>query len=265
LLCDPSRLALNAHGFTLSGGRCLAACSGSRSAAARGETVENACVIRILLADRQEIFRDGLKRLLESEPNFVVVGGAGSARETLQLVQDLDPDVLLLDLALNGGDSLQILRTLAAIAHRVRTIGLTAGIDSGLLNAALQHGARGSIRKESATALLVQNIRTVFHDQHWICRDETGAALDETSGPGPADDAAKAKRYRLTRREMDIVSAVAAGESNKGIARKLSLSEDTVKHHVSHVFDKLGVFSRLELALFAFNHDLVKDFIDFLG
>ena len=226
--------------------------------------MKNACVIRILLADRQEIFRDGLKRLLESEPNFVVVGGAGTARETLPLVRELDPDVLLLDLALNGGGSLEILRTLAATPHRVRTIGLTAGVESDLLNAAMQHGARGSIRKESATALLFQNIRTVFHDEHWICRD-AGAALDETSGPAPTGDVAKAKRYRLTRREMDIVSAVAAGESNKGIARKLSLSEDTVKHHVSHVFDKLGVFSRLELALFAFNHNLVKDMIDFLG
>jgi DNA-binding NarL/FixJ family response regulator len=238
---------------------------GSRSAAAGGETVKNACVIRILHADRQVIFRDGLKRLLESEPDFVVLGGSGCARETLQLVRDLDPDVLLLDLALNGGGSLEILRTLAATPHRVRTIGLTAGIGSDLLNAAMRHGARGSIRKESATALLFQNIRTVFHDEHWICRDDARAPLDETSGPGPAGDVAKAKRYRLTRREMDIVSAVAAGESNKGIARKLSLSEDTVKHHVSHVFDKLGVFSRLELALFAFNHDLIKDMVDFLG
>jgi len=226
--------------------------------------VENPCVIRILLADRQEIFRDGLERLLESEPHFVVVGGSGNARETLQLVRDFDPDVLLLDLALNGGDSLEILRTLAATPHRVRTIGLTAGVESDLMNAAMQHGARGSIRKESATALLFQNIRTVFHDEQWICRDEAVPALDEASAPAHGD-AAKAKRYRLTRREMDIVSAVAAGESNKGIARKLSLSEDTVKHHVSHVFDKLGVFSRLELALFAFNHDLVKDVLDFLG
>jgi len=129
----------------------------------------------------------------------------------------------------------------------------------------MQHGARGSIRKESASALLFQNIRTVFHDERWICRDEAVPALDEASAPAPRGNAANAKRYRLTRREMDIVSAVAAGESNKGIARKLSLSEDTVKHHVSHVFDKLGVFSRLELALFAFNHDLVKDVLDFLG
>jgi len=230
-----------------------------------GATVENPSVIRILLVDRQEIFREGLTRLLESEPNFAVVGGAGEADRALQLVKELDPDVLLLDLALNGGQSLEILRALAAAPHRVRTIGLTAGAESDLLQAAMQHGARGSIRKESATALLFQNIRTVFHDEHWICRDETEPALDEAGGPKPPGIGANAKRYKLTRREMDIVSAVAAGESNKGIARRLSLSEDTVKHHVSHVFDKLGVFSRLELALFAFNHDLVKDVVDFLS
>jgi two-component system nitrate/nitrite response regulator NarL len=228
--------------------------------------VENVCVIRILLADRQEIFRDGLKRLLESEAGFVVVGTARNAREVLQLVQDLDPDVLLLDLALHGGDSLEILRTLAATPHRVRTIGLTAGVEDDVLDAALQHGARGTIRKESATALLFKSIRIVFGDDHWICCDDSGPAVDETSGAAPQGGVdALAKRFRLTRREMDIVSAVAAGESNKGIARKLSLSEDTVKHHVSHVFDKLGVFSRLELAVFAFNHDLVKDIVDFLG
>lgn len=228
--------------------------------------MENACVIRILLADRQEIFRDGLKRRLESEPGFVVVGGAGNAPQALQLVRDLDPDVLLLDLALHGGDSLEILRTLAATAHRVRTIGLTADVEKDVLKAALQHDARGTIRKDSATALLFKSIRTVFHDEHWICRDDSEPAVDETSGATPQGDVeVHAKRFRLTRREMEIVTAVAAGESNKGIAARLSLSEDTVKHHVSHVFDKLGVFSRLELAVFAFNHDLVEGIVDSLG
>jgi len=228
--------------------------------------VEKACVIRILLADRQEIFRDGLKRLLESEPGFVAVGGTGDARQALQLVQDLDPDVLLLDLALHNGDSLEILRTLAATRHRVRTIGLIDGVEKSVQQAALRHGARGTIRKDSATSLLFRSIRTVFHDEHWICRDTAGPAVHETSDATPDDDVeAHANRFRLTRREMDIVASVAAGESNKRIARKLSLSEDTVKHHVSHVFDKLGVFSRLELAVFAFNHDLVRDIVDLAG
>jgi DNA-binding NarL/FixJ family response regulator len=222
-------------------------------------------MIRILVADRQEMFRDGLKRLLESEPGFVAVGGAGTARQALQLVQDHDPDVLLLDLALNGGDSLEILRTLASTRQRVRTIGLTAGKEKDVQRAALQHGARGTVRKESTTEVLFDSIRNVFQDEHWICGDNPPPVARETSAAQPCSDvAAPAKRFKLTPREMDIVSAVAAGESNKRIARKLSLSEDTVKHHVSHVFDKLGVFSRLELAVFAFNHGLVKDIVDLL-
>jgi two-component system nitrate/nitrite response regulator NarL len=222
--------------------------------------VEKASDIRIVLADRQEIFREGLKRLLESEPGFVVVGGAGTPAEVLQLVEALDPDVLLLDLGLHGSDSLEILKALARKPYGVRTIGLTASVEDEMLKAALRHGARGTIRKESATPLLFKSIRTVFEDDAWMCPDPSTVAAGDVDGHSPEGSVeAQAKKFRLTRREMDIVSAVAAGESNKGIAHRLSLSEDTVKHHVSHVFDKLGVFSRLELAIFALNHDLVAD------
>ena len=226
--------------------------------------MENACVIRILLADRQEIFRDGLKRLLESEPGFQVMGGAANAPQALQLVQELNPDVLLLDLALHNGDSLEILRTLEAKRHRVRTIGLTEGGEKSIQNAALRHGARGTLRKDSATRVLFETIRIVFHNDQWVGHDTSRPPVEATIEVAPPDLQGPAKRFNLTRREMDIVSAVAAGESNKRIARKLSLSEDTVKHHVSNVFDKLGVYSRLELAVFAFNHDLVRDVADLL-
>lgn len=222
--------------------------------------MQHAAVIRILLADRQEIFRDGLKRLLESEPGLIVVGGAGSAAGTLQLVRDLDPDVLLLDLTLPGGGSIEILRALTAIPHRVRTIGLTASVDKDVLITALQHGARGVILKESPTALLFESLRCVIADEYWVGREDVGHVVErmrqlaENHG-----NEANAHRFKLTRRQMDIVAAVAAGESNKDIADRLSLSEDTIKHHVSNVFDKLGVFSRLELAVFAINHKLVSD------
>jgi len=221
--------------------------------------VEQASDIRIVLADRQEIFREGLKRLLESEPGFVVVGGAGTPGDVLQLVVDLDPDVMLLDLGLHGSDSLEILKALAQKPYRVRTIGLSSSIEEERLTAARRHGARGALRKEAAAPLLFKSIRAVAADETWTCPDPASAAAGEMPAPAGTSVAEQAKKFRLTRREMDIVSAVAAGESNKGIAQRLSLSEDTVKHHVSHVFDKLGVFSRLELAIFAFNHDLVAD------
>jgi DNA-binding NarL/FixJ family response regulator len=221
--------------------------------------------IRIVLADHQQIFRDGLKSLLDSEPAFAVIGWAGSGLHALRMVHDLHPDVLLLDLTLPGG-GLNVLRKLAMMPEPVRTIALTASIDQDTLAAALQYGARGVILKESTTALLFKSIRTVMADEYWVAREDVGhlvARLRRLTEQSEAEG--HAKRFKLTRREMEIVTAVAAGESNKGIAQRLSLSEDTVKHHVSHVFDKLGVFSRLELALFAFNHDLVKDVVDFLS
>jgi two-component system nitrate/nitrite response regulator NarL len=218
--------------------------------------VEKGSVIRIVLADRQEIFREGLKRLLESEPDFVVVGGAGTAAEVLRLVDALDPDVLLLDLRLAGAESLEVIKALAKKPYRVRTIGLTASVEDEMLKSAIRHGVRGAIRKESETPLLFKSIRAVVEDDTWMC-PELAAPADGPSTEFSVE--AQAKKFRLTRRELDIVTAVAAGESNKGIAQRLSLSEDTVKHHVSHVFDKLGVFSRLELAIFALNHDLVAD------
>jgi two-component system nitrate/nitrite response regulator NarL len=116
------------------------------------------------------------------------------------------------------------------------------------------------ILKESTTALLFKSIRAVIGDEYWVGRDDVGHLVERLRRLTEQCEAeGHAKRFKLTRREMEIVTAVAAGESNKGIAQRLSLSEDTVKHHVSHVFDKLGVFSRLELAVFAINHKLVKD------
>jgi len=221
--------------------------------------MKNPSPIRIVLADHQQIFRDGLKSLLDSEAGFAVVGWAGSALHALRMVHDLHPDVLLLDLALPGG-GLGVLQKLALMPEPVRTIALTASIDQDTLVAALQHGARGVILKESTTALLFKSIRTVIGDEYWVGREDVGHIVERLRRLTEQCEAeGHAKRFKLTRREMQIVTAVAAGESNKGIAQRLSLSEDTVKHHVSHVFDKLGVFSRLELAVFAINHKLVKD------
>ena len=221
-------------------------------------------VIRIALVDRQEIVRDGVKRLLESEPGFVVVGATGDARQALQLVRDLDPDILLLDLGLRDGESFEVLRALAPPLHRVRTIGLIGRLEKHATKAALRSGACAVILKESATAQLFKRIRSVFTGEYLISPVEPGAVVEET--PEPLRRAIEpARRFTLTRREMDIVSAIATGESNKGIAKMLTLSEDTVKHHVSNVFDKLGVYSRVELALFAFNHSLVLDIDDTLS
>jgi DNA-binding NarL/FixJ family response regulator len=221
--------------------------------------MENSRIIQIVLADHQLIFRDGMKSLLEAQPDFAVVGEAGGATQALRLVRDLHPDVLVLDMAMPGG-GLAVLKKLTAMPQPVRVIALAPAADRETTMTALSNGARGVIGRETTAAMLVKSIRTATTDQYWIGRDDVGFIVEQMRRLTQQAEAEQhAKKFRLTRREMDIVTAVAAGESNKGIAERLSLSEDTVKHHVSHVFDKLGVYSRLELAVFAINHKLVKD------
>jgi two-component system, NarL family, nitrate/nitrite response regulator NarL len=99
----------------------------------------------------------------------------------------------------------------------------------------------------------------VVNDQYWVGREDVAHIVDRLRHLAQKQAAPTANQFKLTRRQIDIVAAVVAGESNKGIADRLSLSEDTVKHHVSNVFDKLGVFSRLELAVFAINHKIVRE------
>ncbi|HZD33165.1 MAG TPA: response regulator transcription factor, partial [Candidatus Angelobacter sp.] len=133
-----------------------------------------------------------------------------------------------------------------------KIIVLTAAIERIQIVQALQLGARGVVMKEAATQLLMKAIRTVMAGEYWIGREAVGDIVEfmrlNASGDRPP------KNFGLTKREMDILTTIVAGLSNKEIARKFALSEDTVKHHLTNIFDKVGVSSRLELALFAINN-----------
>ena len=213
---------------------------------------------RILIADDHTIFRDGLRRLLESEPEFQVTGEAADGAEALQLTQQLKPDILLLDLAMPRMPGLDTLRELSSQASPVKTILLTAAIEKRQIVEALQMGARGVIMKDAATTLLMKGIRTVMAGQFWVGREAVADMVTYLRDKAAQQPPPPGKAYGLTKRELEILSTIVSGLSNKEIAQKFSLSEDTVKHHLTNIFDKVGVSSRLELALFAINHRLVE-------
>ncbi|HEY1807510.1 MAG TPA: response regulator transcription factor [Acidobacteriaceae bacterium] len=214
--------------------------------------------IRILIADDHPLFRDGLRRLLQSEPGFEVVGEASDGDELLGLIRKAKPDILLLDLSMPRRDGMAVLRELVAAKIPVRTLLLTAAIDQNQIVQALRLGAYGVILKESTTQRLFDSIRCVMAGQYWVGRESVSdlvKALRSAGGP-PDGGNGRARDFGLTPREMEIVTLVVAGYSNPDIAQRCSISEQTVKHHVSNIFDKLGVSNRLELALFAVNHRL---------
>src|ERR1700738_4351621 len=195
--------------------------------------------VRIGIADDHPIFRDGLRRLLEAESDLKVIGEACDGTEAVRMARQLKPDIMLLDLAMPRMPGLEALREMSTgPAHSVRVILLTAAAEKKQIVEALQLGARGVVLKDSATQLLLKSIHTGLSGGYWVGEE------------------AKQKKFGLTPRELEIVSAVVAGYSNKEIAEYFKISEDTVKHHLSNIFDKLGVSTRLELALFAVNQAL---------
>ena len=213
--------------------------------------------VRILIADDHPIFRDGLKRLLESEGEFKVIGEACDGVEAVTMARQLIPEVMLLDLAMPRRQGLDTLRELSSDARSVRVILLTAAAEKEQIVEALQLGARGVVLKDSATQILLKSIRAVMNGEYWVGRESVSNLvqyLRTLVTPAPAFP--QRNKYRLTPRELEIIAAVVAGFANKEIAQYFKISEDTVKHHLSNIFDKVGVSSRLELALFAVNQSL---------
>ena len=212
--------------------------------------------IRVLMADDHVIFREGLRKLLESEDDIKIVGEASNGNECVHMLTKLKPDILLLDLRMPGKDGLAVLEETNLDSLTTRIIVLTAAEDERDAVRAMRLGARGIVLKQSASDLLVKSIHRVHGGEIWMdsrITAEVMKAFAESSDNGPRRD-----KPLLSNREKEIVQLLAQGYRNKEIGEKLIISEQTVKNHLHNIFDKLGVSDRLELALYAIHHRLIE-------
>lgn len=213
--------------------------------------------IRVLIADDHPLFRSGLRTFLAAQPNLTVVGEAADGDEAVRRTQELKPDVLLLDLAMPRRPGLEVLRDLVKSGERLHIIVLTATIERPQMMEALQLGARGVVLKESAPELLLDCIQSVQAGQYWVGKESVADLVEILRGMTPVPVGGKAA-YGLSQRELQVIAAIVNGLTNKEIAVRFALSEDTIKHHLTRIYDKLGVTNRLELALFAMNFGILE-------
>jgi len=200
--------------------------------------------ITVVIADDHPVVRQGLAVLFEVQDDIALVGQASDGAEAVAMTLERDPDVLLLDLKLPGLDGMGVLAELRAHGGRTRVLVLTSTAGSSGPALALQAGASGFLYKDVDPDALVRAIRSV-HDGHTVLAPEAAGLMAARPGGGARGMAA------LTGREREVLALLAAGRSNREIARSLRVAEKTVKSHVSNVLAKLGVADRTQAALLA--------------
>lgn len=224
----------------------------------------------MVVADSHSIFRASLRQLLSVPPmtikevysvdvgtGFQVVGEAGTGEETVRVVESADPDLLLLDLSMPRMSGLEALGELQGHNDRMRTVLLAATFDKPQLLTAVQLGVRGLILKDSTTEVLFEAVVSVLAGQYFLGR---ALITDLIEAVRPLIDTSRAQggklAFGLTPREREVLTLVSAGCANKEIARQCAVSEETVKHHLTRIFGKVGVSNRTELAMIAARNGL---------
>ena len=216
--------------------------------------------VNILIVDDHAVIRAGLRLLIETNKRFDVCGEAGNCRDAVSAAESSQPDLVLLDIDLDGENSLQSLPELLKVAPATRVLVLTGLNDADVHAEALKAGAMGLVLKEKAADVLLKAIEKVHHGEVWFDRTTMGSVLAQMSRRGgrAAEEPEVAKIASLTDREREVVTLIGEGLKNKQIAERLFISETSVRHHLTSVFGKLGGADRLELVIYAYRHNLAK-------
>jgi DNA-binding NarL/FixJ family response regulator len=216
--------------------------------------------LRIVIVDDHTLFREGLRTILETEEDFEVVADAESAEDVVELVWQQRPDVLLLDIRMPQGSGLDAVPAVLKINPGTQVLVLTACDETEEHVRAFRLGAKGVILKDSARQTLTQAIRIVCRGDVWMDPRMSSALAEELArGIGAESEPHTARQENgLTDRELEIVRLVASGYKNKEVGHTLSISERTVKTHLTNIFQKLGVRDRVGLVMYALKNNLTQ-------
>jgi DNA-binding NarL/FixJ family response regulator len=214
--------------------------------------------VRVLIADDQALVRGGFRMILEAKEDMVVVGEAGDGAEAVALVEELQPDVVLMDVRMPDMDGIEATRRIAASGSSARIVILTTYDVDEYVFAALRAGASGFLLKDVRPPELTEAIRVVARGDALLAPGVTRRLLDRFAGVLPDDAARPADLDELTDREVEVLRFVALALSNAEIAARLVLTEATVKTHVSSVLRKLGLRDRVQAVVFAYDVGLVR-------
>lgn len=216
-------------------------------------------IIRVVIADDDPIVRQAVRSVLDVPGNFKVIGEAEDGAMAVEMVQKADPELLLLDLLMPNLPGLDALRAITSAGSKVRTVLLCSAINTRQVLEALQLGARGVVLKKKVAELL-SALDAVISGEYWI-ESRSVSNVVEIVQQLSAENSQRAHskdRFGLTTRETEIISFITQGFMNRDIASTLSITEETVKRHLTNIFNKVGMSNRLELAVFAIEHGLVE-------
>jgi two-component system, NarL family, nitrate/nitrite response regulator NarL len=219
----------------------------------------NRSIIAILLVDSQALLRAGLRLILEKEPKFAIVGEASTREEALEGAR-LRPDIIILNLNSDGESDLDLLSDLLIIAEGSRVLVLINDFDLELRRRIVRFGVKGLVQKTESPDRLIAAVKSLYSGEVWLDPRTVSHVLDDLLHAGDVKQTNMVLNNgaRLTGRERDIIALIGEGLKNKQIAERLCISEPTVRHYLTSIFEKVEVKGRQGLIVYAYQHGLAK-------